>query len=108
MSHKFQQVASWSAKGSGSGEGPSNVLLNDIEEVENDDELNSPRNSSSEEGNVEFPEFFEDRYMERPHLEKGMIFANASIYRVALRKHAIPNGTEFRFLKNEGDRVTAI
>ncbi|KAG5540565.1 hypothetical protein RHGRI_020696 [Rhododendron griersonianum] len=90
--------------GSGSGEGPSNLLPPDIQEVE-DDDLNTPMNSD-EEGKVEFPEFFEDRDMERPDLQKGMMFANATVFRAALRKHAIQNGTKFVFLKNEGDRVT--
>ncbi|KAH7841561.1 hypothetical protein Vadar_031482 [Vaccinium darrowii] len=102
------KVASWNARGSGSGEGPSNVLLDHIQEVENDNELNTPTNSSDEEGNVEFTEFFGDRDMERPHLEKGMLFANAIVFRTALRKHAIQIGREFRFLKNEGDKVTTI
>ncbi|XP_058181094.1 uncharacterized protein LOC131299521 [Rhododendron vialii] len=52
--------------GSGSGEGPSNLLPPDIQEVE-DDDLNTPMNSD-EQGKVEFPEFFEDRDMERPDL----------------------------------------
>ncbi|KAG5533218.1 hypothetical protein RHGRI_027431 [Rhododendron griersonianum] len=51
--------------------------------------------------------FSEDRDMERPQLEKGMLFANAGVFRAALRQHAILNGTEFKFLKNEGHRVTA-
>lgn len=46
--------------------------------------------------------------MERPELEVGMLFANVGVFRAALRKHAFQNGTKFTFLKNEGNRVTAI
>ncbi|KAF7119930.1 hypothetical protein RHSIM_Rhsim13G0158600 [Rhododendron simsii] len=54
-----------------------------------DDDLNTPLNSD-EEGKVEFLEFFEDRDMERPDLQKGMMFANTTVFRAPLRKHAIP------------------
>ncbi|KAF7136494.1 hypothetical protein RHSIM_Rhsim08G0180300 [Rhododendron simsii] len=92
--------------GSGSGEGPSNLLPPDIQDME-DDDLNTPMNSD-EEGKVEFSKFLEDRDMERLDLKKGMMFANATVFKAALRKHALQNGTEFVFLKNEGDRVSAL
>ncbi|KAG5533219.1 hypothetical protein RHGRI_027431 [Rhododendron griersonianum] len=94
--------------GSGTGTGQCTVdnIVIDVDEVENDD-LNTPMQSVDGNQTMEFTEFSEDRDMERPQLEKGMLFANAGVFRAALRQHAILNGTEFKFLKNEGHRVTA-
>lgn len=55
---------------------------------------------------IEFPEFNEDTDMDRPDLKVGMMFSSGKVFRAALREHAIRNGTDFKFLKNEGNRVT--
>ncbi|KAF7153228.1 hypothetical protein RHSIM_Rhsim01G0142000 [Rhododendron simsii] len=98
----------WNGSGNGCnysyGEGTSHGKGKEVEF----DDMDNPNNSLDEEGKVEFTEFFEDRDMERPDLELGMIFANATLFRAALRKHTIQNGTEFTFVKNDGDRVTAV
>ncbi|KAI8531764.1 hypothetical protein RHMOL_Rhmol11G0161000 [Rhododendron molle] len=100
--------AGWNGSGNGCnysyGEGTSHGKGKEVEF----DDMDNPNNSSDEEGKIEFAEFFEDRDMERPDLELGMIFANATLFRAALRKHTIQNGTEFTFVKNDGDRVTAV
>ncbi|KAI8566916.1 hypothetical protein RHMOL_Rhmol02G0079600 [Rhododendron molle] len=98
----------WNGSGNGCnfsyGEGTSHGKGKEVEF----NDMDNPNNSSDEEGKIEFAEFFEDRDMERPDLELGMIFANATLFRAALRKHTIQNGTEFTFVKNDGDRVTAV
>lgn len=56
---------------------------------------------------MEFTEFNEDRDMKIPDLEVGMIFSSAAVFRAALREHSILNVTDFKFIKNEEDKVTA-
>lgn len=91
--------------GSGKGKGSKEVIV-DIDEVENDD-LNSPMNSDCE-GGLDYPEFNEERDMGKPELKLGMLFSSAAVFRAALREHSIRNGTDFKFKKNDGDRVTAV
>lgn len=81
--------------------------MTEVDEVEYEG-WNTPMQSLDGDKTGQFTEFFEDRDMERPQLEVGMLFANVGVFRAALRKHAIQNGTEFTFLKNEGHRVTPI
>ena len=46
--------------------------------------------------------------MDNLKLKLGMKFANISIYRAALREHAIHNWYDFKFVKNEGTKVTVV
>lgn len=88
------------------GEGSSVHRLSSVEEVDVED-IDSPRHSDDGKKD-DFPEFFEDRHMDDPDLQVGTMFASAAVFRAALRKHTILNGTDFEFKKNDGDRVTAI
>ena len=54
--------------------------------------------SSDGGGGIEFPEFIEEKDMEKAELKLGMIFSSAAQFRAALRKHCIINRTDFRFL----------
>ncbi|KAF7136514.1 hypothetical protein RHSIM_Rhsim08G0179400 [Rhododendron simsii] len=90
----------------GFGEGSSVHRLSSVEEVDVED-IDSPPHSDDGKKD-DFPEFFEDRHMDDPDLQVGTMFASAAVFRAALRKHTILNGTDFEFKKNDGNRVTAI
>ncbi|KAL3516539.1 hypothetical protein ACH5RR_023441 [Cinchona calisaya] len=89
------------------GEGTSNVatIVNNISDDEG--ELKTPR-GSDDENVVEFPVFNEEKDMTNPILLLGMVFQNATVFRAALRENSINNGFDFKYVKNDGDRVTAI
>ena len=70
--------------------------------------LKSPYASEDDKRGVEFPEFFEKRDTGTPELKLGMLFASVKVFRAALGEHAIRNGYDFKFLKNEGTRVTVV
>lgn len=92
-----------SVSGCKNGEGPSSIPY--VDEPDFDD-FSIPINSSDDEKQEEFPEFNEDTDMEHPDFEVGTMFSSGKVFRAALREHAIRNGTDFVFLKNEGNRVT--
>ncbi|KAL3529703.1 hypothetical protein ACH5RR_009025 [Cinchona calisaya] len=70
--------------------------------------MNSPSNSDCEGGLTKFPVFDEKRDMDNPKLKLGMIFKDVKVFRAALRENSIKEGYEFRFVKNDGNRVTVV
>ncbi|KAH7842080.1 hypothetical protein Vadar_001246 [Vaccinium darrowii] len=56
--------------------------------------------------NVKFPEFSEERDMKNPKLVEGMLFPNVKVFRTFLKEFHLRNGSEYKYLKNEGRRVT--
>ncbi|KAK9290668.1 hypothetical protein L1049_008841 [Liquidambar formosana] len=71
------------------------------------DELHSLCNSLDEDDTPNYLEFNEGRDMQRLKLEVGMKYSSATAFRDCLREHCIRNSYDFRFVRNDGDRVTA-
>ncbi|KAL3535433.1 hypothetical protein ACH5RR_003894 [Cinchona calisaya] len=70
--------------------------------------MNSSANSDCEGGLTKFPVFYEKRDMDNLKLKLGMIFKDVKVFRAALRENSIKEGYEFRFVKNDGNRVTVV
>nr|CAD1835544.1 unnamed protein product [Ananas comosus var. bracteatus] len=87
--------------------GAKNVEDNDkSSEYQPSEDLDSM--SSSDEDDPSWPKYpvYNKRDLDRIELKLGMKFASASEFRTVLRNHAISNGYDFNFVKNNGDRVT--
>ncbi|KAI3458545.1 hypothetical protein Pfo_015208 [Paulownia fortunei] len=73
-----------------------------------DSDLNdTPLNSHEEADNAD-PVFNEAKDMENPKLRLGMIYKDATIFKTALREYSIKKGYDFKFIKNESDRITVV
>ncbi|CAK9139695.1 unnamed protein product [Ilex paraguariensis] len=79
--------------------------LNDCLSDEDNDHLYSPLNSDDDVIQVKYQEFMETTDMSNPKLTLGMIFSSATIFRMALRQHAIMDGFDFKYLRNNGDSL---
>ena len=55
-----------------------------------------------------FPKFKEDTDMENPIFRLGQIFNNNTIFKQAVKEHAIREGRKIRFMQNELGRVRAV
>lgn len=70
--------------------------------------LSEPNESDEEDTGLKFPEFDDESEMKKPKLQVGLVFANSSMYRKALRQYAVRKGIQLKFEKNEKRRITAI
>ncbi|CAK9136603.1 unnamed protein product [Ilex paraguariensis] len=86
------------------GKAKSNDYLSD----EGNDHLYSPLNSDDDVINIRYQEFMEATNMCNPKLPLGMIFSSAIVFRMLIRQHAIMDGFDSRYLRNNGDRVTTV
>ncbi|KAK3019433.1 hypothetical protein RJ639_004151 [Escallonia herrerae] len=83
------------------------IHIDDFKEVDSDGEsLHSPNNSGDDEPTEKYPEFDRSRNMNNVELKFGMIFANTTEFRAALREHSIQQGYQYKYKKHESHRVT--
>ncbi|KAL0423956.1 UNVERIFIED_CONTAM: hypothetical protein Sradi_0930400 [Sesamum radiatum] len=77
-------------------------------EVQSDPkQLIEPSESEEEGVEIKFLEFVEDRDMNQPDHEVGLVFQNVGVFRKALRQYSVNNGFQLVLEKNEKNRVTA-
>ena len=75
---------------------------------EEDETVVDERKSKSKKKLPKFPKFKEDTDMTNPIFRLEQIFNSNTIFKQALKKHAIREGRKIRFMQNEPGRVRVV
>ena len=85
------------------------INTNDYDSCETSlDNIDAPLNSDDESFERKFPVFDAKKDMSNPVLKLGMKFTDGKLFRAALRENSIRNGYEFKFNKNDSNKVTVV